>query len=94
MQAGFPVDDAMRAFSLLDSYVHGFGIQPFDASAGSGASQEEMAEALLAAIPVETYPHLHWMASHAMRVGYDAKADFAFGLGLILDGLERLLNRP
>jgi AcrR family transcriptional regulator len=96
MRAGFAVDDAARAFSLLDSYVYGFGIQQFNLSAGGGASQEEMAEALLAAIPIETYPHLHRMASHAMQAGYDAEADFAFGLGLILDGLERMLavSRP
>ncbi len=92
MDAGFSVDGAARAFSLLDSYVYGFGIQEFNFSAGNDASPEEMAEAFLSAIPAETYPHLRRMAAHAMQTGYDAEADFDFGLEIILDGLERVLE--
>jgi AcrR family transcriptional regulator len=92
MTAGFSVDGAARAFSLLDSYIYGFGIQQFNVSADSNVSTEEMAEAILAYIPAETYPYLHRMASHAMQVGYDAEADFEFGLEIVLDGLERILN--
>jgi len=94
--AGFSIDGAARAFSLLDSYIYGFGIEQFNLSAVSDAPQEEKAEALLALIPAEQYPHLHRMASHAMQVGYDADTDFDFGLTIILDGLERILaeSRP
>lgn len=92
MEAGFSVDGAARAFSLLDSYIYGFGIQQFNFSADSDASPEEMAEAFLAVVPPENYPHLHRMASRAMQVGYDAEADFDFGLEIILDGLERILD--
>ena len=92
MTAGFSVEGAARAFSLLDSYIYGFGIQQFNFSADSDVPTEEMAEALLAYIPAETYPYLHRMASHAMQVGYDAEADFDFGLEIILDGLERILD--
>ena len=90
--AGFSVDGAARAFSLLDGYIYGFAIQQSNASAGGDASPEEMAEAILASIPVEEYPHLHRMASHQMRAGYDAEADFDFGLEIVLDGLERTLG--
>jgi hypothetical protein len=55
-------------------------------------SMEEAAEAILAYIPPEQYPYLHRMASHAMATGWDAEADFAFGLEVILDGLERILE--
>ncbi len=92
MTAGFSVDGAARAFSLLDSYIYGFGMQQFNFSGDSEAAPEEMAEAILEYIPVETYPYLHRMASHAMQVGYDAEADFDFGLEIILDGLERILD--
>jgi AcrR family transcriptional regulator len=92
MTAGFSVDSAARAFSLLDSYIYGFGIQRFNLSADSDVSTEEMAEAILAYIPAETYPYLHRMASHAMQAGYDAEADFDFGLEIVLDGLERILD--
>lgn len=92
MRAGFSTEGAARAFSLLDSYIYGFGIQQLNHSEGGDASPEDRAEAMLAGIPVDTYPHLHRMASHAMQVGYDAEADFDFGLELILDGLERILG--
>jgi len=92
MTAGFSVDGAARAFSLLDSYVYGFGIQRFNVSADTDSSPEEAAEAILAFIPAEKYPYLHRMASHAMQTGYDAEADFDFGLEIILDGLERVLG--
>ena len=92
MSAGFSVDGAGHAFSLLDSYIYGFAIQQSNFSAGGDASPEEMAEAILASIPVEEYPHLHRMASHAMQAGYDAETDFDFGLEIVLDGLERILE--
>ncbi|MDA3936709.1 MAG: TetR/AcrR family transcriptional regulator C-terminal domain-containing protein [Actinomycetota bacterium] len=92
VRAGFSMDGAARAFSLLDSYIYGFGIQQMSFLADDGASTEEMAEAILAYIPAEEYPYLHRMASHAMEVGYDAEADFEFGLEIILDGLERILD--
>jgi len=92
MTAGFSPVDAARAFSLLDSYIYGFGIQQFNISADGDASPEEMAKMFLAAIPAEKYPYLHRMATQAMESGYDAEADFDFGLELILDGLERLLD--
>jgi len=92
MSAGFSVGGAARAFSLLDSYIYGFAIQQSNASAGGDDSPEEMAAAILASIPVEEYPHLHRMASHAAQVGYDAEADFGFGLEIVLDGLARILD--
>jgi AcrR family transcriptional regulator len=92
MTAGFSPVGAARAFSLLDSYIYGFGIQQFNISADGDASPEEMAEAFLTAIPAEKYPNLHRMALHAMESGYDAESDFDFGLDIILDGLERILD--
>ncbi len=94
-RAGFPIELAAHAFSLLDSYIYGFGRQQLNMSAGGGAEPEEMAEAFLSAIPADEYPYLREMiVEYAMDGGYDDKADFEFGLGLILDGLQRLLDRP
>lgn len=92
MRAGFSMDDAARVFSLLDSYIYGFGIQEFNFSADSDTSPEERAEMLLAYVPPEEYPYLHQMATQAMQTGYDAEADFQFGLEVILDGLARILE--
>jgi hypothetical protein len=79
-------------FSVLDSYIYGFGRQQFSISV-EGVSPEEMAEMFLAAIPVDEYPYLNHMAMQAMQTGYeaDADADFGFGLEVILDGLEKML---
>ncbi len=94
-RAGFSVESAARAFSLLDSYIYGFGRQRSHMSAGSGAEPEDMAEAFLQAISADEYPYLRELVvEHAMDSGYDEGADLEFGLDLILDGLQRLLDTP
>ena len=94
-RAGFSVELAARAFSVLDSYIYGFGRQRSHMSAGSGAEPEDMAEAFLRAIPADEYPYLRELVvEHAMDSGYDDGADLEFGLDLILDGLQRLLVTP
>jgi len=93
-RAGFTLELALRAFSLLDSYIYGFGRQQLSSSAEPDVEPEEMAEAFLRAIPADEYPYLRELVvEHAMNAGYDEAADFEFGLSLILDGLERLLDR-
>jgi AcrR family transcriptional regulator len=93
-RAGFTLEMAARAFSLLDSYIYGFGRQQLNMSPEDDTKPEETAEAFLRAIPADEYPYLREMVvEHAMNSAYDESADFEFGLGLILDGLERLLDR-
>ena len=91
-RAGFTVELAVRAFSLIDSYIYGFGRQSLAMASGdSGAAQA--AEAFLRALPAEEYPSLAEVAAAtAAGPGYDEAADFAFGLNLILDGLQRVLD--
>jgi AcrR family transcriptional regulator len=92
-RAGFTIEMSERAFSLLDSYVYGFGRQQLNMQVGSDIKPEEIAEAFLQAIPADEYPYLREMVvDHAMKVGYDENADFEFGLNIILDGLQRLLD--
>jgi AcrR family transcriptional regulator len=93
-RAGFTLELAVRAFSLLDSYIYGFGRQQLNMSAGGEIKLEETGEAFLRALPADEYPYLREMVvEHAMKSGYDDSADFGFGLDLILDGLQRLLDR-
>jgi AcrR family transcriptional regulator len=92
-RAGFSIQMAAHAFSLLDSYVYGFAVQeaglPFD----SPEAVPEVADAILAQFPSEAYPHLAELATeHVLQPGYDYGNEFEFGLDLILDGVERLLN--
>ena len=93
-RAGFTLDLAVRAFSLLDSYVYGFGRQQLNMAAPPDVAPEEMAEAFLRTLPTDEYPYLREMVvDYAMATGHDESADFDFGLDLILDGLQRLLER-
>ncbi len=91
-RAGFSLEMSARAFSILDSYIYGFGRERLNMSAGSDMPPEEMAEAFLHEIPEDEYPYLREMVvDYALTSEQDEGADFAFGISLILDGLERLL---
>jgi AcrR family transcriptional regulator len=92
--AGFSVPLAAHAFSLLDSYIYGFALQerslPFDTPEHAA----ELAQEILARFPVDEYPHLAELtAEHVLQPGYDYGNEFAFGLDLILEGLERAGSR-
>jgi AcrR family transcriptional regulator len=89
-RAGFSIELAAHAYSLLDSYLYGFALEeaalPFDPD-----TVAEVAEAILARFPAEEYPYLAELTTeHVLQPGYDYGNEFAFGLDLILDGLERL----
>lgn len=93
-RAGFPLELAARALSLIDSYVYGFCRQSSHVSAADSGGVDA-AEAFLRALPREEYPNLADMAAlQSTGRGYDEESDFAFGLGLILDGLQRALDAP
>ncbi|HEX2360571.1 MAG TPA: TetR/AcrR family transcriptional regulator [Jiangellaceae bacterium] len=88
--AGFSIEMAAHAFSVLDSYIYGFALQesslPFETSEELAA----VAETIMANLPVDEYPHFTEMAvEHALQPGYDYGDEFEFGLDLILDGIER-----
>ncbi len=91
-RAGFSVDVAVHAFSAIDSYVYGFARQQFNLSSGEPGSPET-AEAMLSEIPTDQFPQLTEVITRYIQLGgYDPDTDFEFGLDLILDSLERLLD--
>ena len=78
---------------MLDGYTYGFGRQQLDMSAGPGVKPEEVTQAFLQGIPAAEYPDLREMVvEYAMDATRDESADFEFGLDLILDGLQSLLD--
>jgi AcrR family transcriptional regulator len=92
-QAGFTREMTARAISVLDSYVYGFGRQQLNMSAGPDVTPEDVAEAFLQGMPAGGYPHLREMVvEYALKPGRDVDADFEFGLSLILDGLQKVLD--
>lgn len=96
-QAGFSIQLAAHAFSLMDSYIHGFVLQetnlPFDEST-STAELEGLVDSMLQDFPADQYPYLlELTAEHILQPGYSYGAEFTFGLDLILDGLQSELRR-
>ena len=88
--AGFSLAMAAHAYAVLDSYLYGLALQqrslPFRTPAEAAAAAGD----LLRQLPAGAYPHLTEMITqHVLRPGYDYADEFAFGLDLILDGLER-----
>jgi AcrR family transcriptional regulator len=92
-RAGFSIEMAAHAYSVMDSYIYGFALQQVNLPAGAGERAPEVARTFLRQFRAEEYPNLAEMVvEHAMKPGYDYADEFEFGLDLILDGLERLRN--
>jgi AcrR family transcriptional regulator len=90
-KAGFAVDMAAHAFSVMDGYIYGFALQQMNLPSHTSEEAAELAENILRELPADEYPHLAEMITeHAMKPGYDYADEFEFGLDLILAGLERL----
>jgi AcrR family transcriptional regulator len=90
--AGFSVELAAHAYSLLDSYIYGFALQEANLAFHTPEEAAEVARAIMAAFPASEYPHLTEIAvDHVLQPGYDYGNEYLFGLDLILDGLERAL---
>ncbi|CAN5657543.1 TetR/AcrR family transcriptional regulator C-terminal domain-containing protein [soil metagenome] len=88
--AGFSMAMAAHAYSLLDSYIYGFALTQMNLPFETPAEVAEVAQGMLQAFPRHEFPNLaDFITEHAMKLGYDHGKEFEFGLGLILDGLER-----
>lgn len=87
--AGFTVPGALRAIMILDSYTYGFVLQelawPFETD-----NAGEVAASFASHLPPGEYPNLHAVAAMVAAEPANAKVDFAIGLDLVLDGVERL----
>ncbi|HEY7621966.1 MAG TPA: TetR/AcrR family transcriptional regulator [Solirubrobacteraceae bacterium] len=94
--AGFSDEMAVHAYSIQDAYIYGFALQQTDMSSETpedfaAEARRQMADyqAVLA-----DYPHLvRVVGGHVAKVGYDYDTEFLFGLDVILDGLQRLLDK-
>ncbi|MEA2129146.1 MAG: hypothetical protein QOJ85_2037 [Solirubrobacteraceae bacterium] len=88
--AGFSIALAAHAFSALDSYIYGFALQEASLPFDTAKETTELAQAILARMSPDAYPHLTEMATeHVLQPGYDYGDEFEFGLDLILDGLQQ-----
>jgi AcrR family transcriptional regulator len=90
-EAGFSFELAIHAYSLQDAYIYGFALQErdtgFETPDSAGEAARRRADSVGA---LEDYPHLVEIVTKLPETGYDNGVEFAWGLELILDGLERL----
>ena len=92
--AGFDMAMAAHAYSVLDAYIYGFALTKMSLPFEDTSDIAEVAETMLAPFPVNAYPNLAaFITEHAMQPGYDYADEFEYGLDLILDSLEKALNK-
>jgi AcrR family transcriptional regulator len=91
--AGFSLAMTVHAYSALDAYIYGFALQERDMaseSAGDFAAEAQRQMHDYRAVLAD-FPHLvEVVGGHVAQAGYDYAAEFAFGLDLMLDALDRL----
>ncbi len=91
-EAGLSWHETDRAWNTMDNYIYGFTLQQqnFPVNPDDYASA---AASYLPMLSIELYPYMHEMTARVADGSHDGTLDFAFGLELILDGLERLRAR-
>ena len=91
LDGGYTIDLAHHTLHVMGSRTFGFSQDLFDDSGRSDPSPE--AAASLAQMMAERYPNVTALAGSVSHEGVLGRCDddfeFAFGLDLILDGLER-----
>src|SRR5258706_562586 len=89
--AGFTIEMAAHAFSVLDGYIYGFALQQINLPYHTSQEGAAVAEHLLRQLLAEEYPHLaEMLVEYALKPDYDYAKELEIGLNLILDALHRL----
>lgn len=91
--AGFSLEFATQAYSILDSYIYGSALQEASLPFGTWDELGEVAQAIVKQMPADEYPNLRQAATELAASGFDFSDQFELGLDLILDSLEKL-HRP
>lgn len=91
--AGFPLELAGHAYSVLDSYLYGFVHTEVTLPFRGEAETFEVARGIFERLPPGAFPHLvEFAQGRVLQPGYDYADEFPVGLELILEGLERRLE--
>ncbi|HEX3802787.1 MAG TPA: TetR/AcrR family transcriptional regulator [Solirubrobacteraceae bacterium] len=94
-EAGFSFQTAIHAYSVQDAYIYGFALQEqtlgFETPRDAGEAAQRRAQAIGA---FDDYPYLAEIATKLTESGYDSAVEFAWGLELILDGLDHRRRSP
>ena len=89
-EGGFSIEGALDAWNTLDSHLYGFTLQELNLPFEVKEAQKVSAD-VLSQLPVDEYRHVAEVITEIMKTG--RAEDFEFGLDLILDGLERILDQ-
>jgi len=93
-EAGFSADQTDHAYHALESHIMGFTLWEVGMNLGSAEELAALATGFLEQLSVDEFPyvaeHVH---QHLKPRDPKDEGSFAFGLDLILDGLERLRDR-
>jgi AcrR family transcriptional regulator len=91
---GLSIQMTAHAYAILDSFIYGFAFEEASLPSGGGEGFAEVAAQIAAHFPSDEYPHLAELAfEYVLKPGYDFGDSFEFGLDLIIDGLERAVER-
>ena len=90
-EAGFAFATAIHAYSVQDAYIYGFALQEktlnLETPESAGKAARRRADAVGG---FADYPYLAEIVERLPGTGYDNDVEFAWGLDLILEGLDRL----
>jgi AcrR family transcriptional regulator len=90
--AGFSLPLTAHAYALLDSYLYGFILQELNLPLETPTQTSELAGSIMRQFPEGAFPHLvEFTVGHVLQPHYAYADEFGWGLGLLLDGLERRL---
>jgi AcrR family transcriptional regulator len=88
-RAGFSLELAGHAYSLLDSYIYGFALQEASLPFGTGEEAARVARDIFARFDAGQYPYLtEFAVARVVQPGYQYADEFETGLDLILDALQ------
>jgi hypothetical protein len=93
LDAGLTATEALHVYSALNSYVYGFGMLQGNAPFKDASEHKEVMEVAVRSLPANQYPHSTEVGLELMRTGYEYSDEFAWGLDVLLDGLETALPK-
>lgn len=86
---GFSIEMTAHAYALIDNFIYGFALQEANMPATGGDEMAALAEEIIEPLGEDQFPWLTELATkHILQPDYDFGHEFAYGLDLILDGLE------
>jgi AcrR family transcriptional regulator len=89
--AGFSLPMVDRAWNAMDSHIYGFTLHELNFPFAPG-EYAEMAARYLPSLSAREHPHMRALTELVATGRHDGLHELTFGLDLLLDGLERLLE--